>query len=959
MKRALLAIPVILITLLAVLLVAPGFMDWNQYKDQAQTQIKKITGHDVALNGDLSLAIIPAPAFYAEDVVVKAPQGFKKDIAKLERLDISVALMPLLSGEVVVNALTLVEPHVTLETGAQGRPNWKTAEIEALMNKEKPAPKAGEGQVAQAISLEDISIQDGSFLNINNGKTTEINGINLNVKADTLQGPFNVNGSLNFAGEPVEFDGWAGAIEPGAQSLSLKGNAKMKKNGADITYAGVVGLVAPFELQGETEIKVASLPDAAKSYGFNSANLKGILTTSAEKISLKNATLVSGGQSFTGDVNAGLKPLSVTGKFKGSDIVDLDKLLPASKGAGFDPNKPGAALPQTLSLPKMANMAVSFDLPGVIYKKQVYSGVTLGLTKKDKTFNIQFAANDIPGKGKIDLDADLFYAAKSLSEKTGQEVYSEPALGITLKGQSQNAAQLLQALGGQEIPVKSAAFDVNAALTTSTLQVKNSAVTLDKKQYTLAGTLQNSTVDADVGVAGGSLNVKGKLDGTSLKDMAVAFKHQNLAEALQSFSGASSPNKMLAQPIDFAAKIDQSGKVYKLADMRTKLGKSEITGDVTYDASGTKPALKGVLRAGDLVFIGAGGPAAANATAGGGSGGSGGTATGARWSNERIDTAWLDAMNADIDIAAKSIKYNTWDLSSPSLKFTLQNGALEVSELKSGLYGGSFSGSGSAKAADGGPLSITAKTDMSKIPVEQLVKSFVGNKIIQGTGMVNLKADISTTGTTQATMISGLKGSGTTTGSDLVLEGFDLTRFAEAMSEETKAGDSLLGLWKGSTKGGSTAFDTMGGTFTINQGVVNITKLDLDGPEAFLATKGNVALPPWTIQTAHTITLKERTDVPPFTINISGSLSNPGQTFAQGAIQDYLSRKATRKLEKLLGEKLGLPTAQQQPAQPAPEQVAPSGGAEPAQQPAQQQPAQQEELKPEDVINDVLKGFLQ
>src|SRR5690606_25014728 len=112
-------------------------------------------------------------------------------------------------------------------------------------------------------------------------------------------------------------------------------------------------------------------------------------------------------------------------------------------------------------------------------------------------------------------------------------------------------------------------------------------------------------------------------------------------------------------------------------------------------------------------------------------------------------------------------------------------------------------------------------------------------------------------------------------------------------------------------------FDTLDGAFTINEGVVNLQKMDLDGTQAKIATRGTVDLPRWMLATTHEITLYERTDIPPFKININGPLDNPGQTFAQGVLNDYINRKVERKIQNLitdkLGDKLGLPKAQQAP----------------------------------------------
>ena len=46
-------------------------------------------------------------------------------MATLERLDLKLALIPLLSHRIEIDQLVLVKPDIMLETNAQGRPNWQ------------------------------------------------------------------------------------------------------------------------------------------------------------------------------------------------------------------------------------------------------------------------------------------------------------------------------------------------------------------------------------------------------------------------------------------------------------------------------------------------------------------------------------------------------------------------------------------------------------------------------------------------------------------------------------------------------------------------------------------------------------------------------------------------------------------------------------------------------------------
>ena len=111
-------------------------------------------------------------------------------------------------------------------------------------------------------------------------------------------------------------------------------------------------------------------------------------------------------------------------------------------------------------------------------------------------------------------------------------------------------------------------------------------------------------------------------------------------------------------------------------------------------------------------------------------------------------------------------------------------------------------------------------------------------------------------------------------------------------------------MWKGVGSGGSSQFATLDGSYSINNGVISFNDILLDGDAAAINTSGHVNLPAFTIASEHEMSVKNRDDVPSFTVKLSGPLDNPAQTFGQGLLQDYLQRKIQRKLQKELGDKI-------------------------------------------------------
>jgi hypothetical protein len=522
---------------------------------------------------------------------------------------------------------------------------------------------------------------------------------------------------------------------------------------------------------------------------------------------------------------------------------------------------------------------------------------------------------------------------------------------------------------------------------------------------TLAGDMAKMAVKASVKALNGELIASGDvgnpLTEMKISDMALQVKHRSMNEALRIFAPGAPQYASWSKPLDFYAEIDTQGKVHNLRNMKGDIAGATLSGTFSVDQSGSKPSLKGDLTIGDLVLVTD--PNAAAAVSKNTNAAPVATRSNGKWSSEPINAAWMNAFNANISIKAKSITYETWAFSAPSLGFVLQDGALQIKDMKSGIYGGQMAMNATMKSNAGkAPLNVDANAKFDNVQVENLAASLArGTRLIKGTGQASLDVNVKTTGASQQALVSGLNGGGSVSGKNIVLEGFDLTRFGRAMAADNKPKDTLLGLYKTSIKGGSTAFDTLSGNYVINNGIVNISKLDLDGPTANVATKGNLNLPAWTIATDHTITLKgdAAAEVPPFTLKVAGSLDNPGQTFGQGLINDYFNRKIERKLQGLISDKVGddelggaigsllgikkpapaapapapAPAAQAPAAQPATQPATePAAGDEAATQAAPAEPVQNEpapaqaappaepaEATPEEAMEGLLKGLIQ
>ncbi len=96
MKKLFIALLGLIVLLVVAVLVGPSFIDWNTQKGRITAEVERLTGRKLTIDGDLSLTILPAPAFSAARVrFANIEGGSAPSMIELESLDVRVALIPL------------------------------------------------------------------------------------------------------------------------------------------------------------------------------------------------------------------------------------------------------------------------------------------------------------------------------------------------------------------------------------------------------------------------------------------------------------------------------------------------------------------------------------------------------------------------------------------------------------------------------------------------------------------------------------------------------------------------------------------------------------------------------------------------------------------------------------------------------------------------------------------------
>ena len=256
-------------------------LDVNKYKPQIVEAAKNATGRDLKLNGDIKLGIGFNPSFSVADVsFANASWGSRPEMVKVGRFEVQVALIPLLSQQVDVKKLVLLDADLLIETDRQGRGNWEFAPAQpaAAQGQQRPAQQQ-QAPAAQASGgamplpvVREVELRNLRFT-YKDGKTNETNAANLEkvlLNADSASSPL----KLDIAGgatAPVVGDvkfalaGTVGSIERMLASSGPAWPVDLTAKLADVVTATVKGgIVAPTQGKGLDLVLGVDVPDLVK-----------------------------------------------------------------------------------------------------------------------------------------------------------------------------------------------------------------------------------------------------------------------------------------------------------------------------------------------------------------------------------------------------------------------------------------------------------------------------------------------------------------------------------------------------------------------------------------------------------------------------------------------------------------------------------------------------------------------
>ena len=345
-------VPYAFLALVAVvivgLLVGPSFFDWNNYKPQIASAVKEALGRELRIVGDIQISILPSPTLSVKRVSLDNVAGAdNREMVAFEEVEVNVEVSSLLQGKIAVKSLRLVRPIISLEVTKDGRANWDIK----LPGDDKAAPATtpstasarSSGGLGVNVSLESLKIEEATIIYVDarSGLREEISNLTTEIIAESLNGPFRLEGEATVRKIPTTFRITAGKIvtnRPLPVSLLLG----VQDTPSQVEFKGTLSEFTPdATLAGIVKARADDLAQLAKRTAgptlppqlAKPVNIDAEVSASATTVGVNNLSLRLGDMSFAGAIYGVLGPQSEIDIVLNAHKIDIDPLFetPAAK----------------------------------------------------------------------------------------------------------------------------------------------------------------------------------------------------------------------------------------------------------------------------------------------------------------------------------------------------------------------------------------------------------------------------------------------------------------------------------------------------------------------------------------------------------------------------------------------------------------------------------------------------
>ena len=338
----------LVVLVIATLLIAPAFIDIQDYKPEVEKLVSDKTGRPFTIGDDLNLSLFPWAGVSFSSLQLGNTSGFaEKEFINVKSFEVRVKLLPLLSKDIQVKRFILNEPIITLVKNKDGRVNWAqpegAKETQIAEQKKDPEPPST-GLPIKDLTVGEFLIKNGSITWIDHTTQTrkEITAVNLNLQDVSLDRPIKLSFGAQLDQQPISVTGTIGPVgkdfKKATIPLNLDINALKKLiltlNGKVMNPGATPGIDLSVEIQPfsprqllaalEQPFPVATSDPKALDRIALKANLKG----NATRMEVSNGILNLDDSTLSFSLKASEFSRPNLAFDMNLDRIDLDRYLP-------------------------------------------------------------------------------------------------------------------------------------------------------------------------------------------------------------------------------------------------------------------------------------------------------------------------------------------------------------------------------------------------------------------------------------------------------------------------------------------------------------------------------------------------------------------------------------------------------------------------------------------------------
>ncbi len=360
LRRLIIGIVALVALVVVAALIVPVFIPTATIRSELIARVEQATGRQARIDGPISISLLPTVHVSAGGIGLAGVTG-SGEALKVDSVSFGVSLLPLISGRVAINSVTIVKPEIVYAIDKNGRSNWQAAAAPASQQTAAGGePKSMEDLIATSeaqqaatqealaaidrIGISRLTISDGTFTyrDQRSGTDQTVAAVNLTLAAPDLARGASLDGSFTWDGKQEKIALKLGARPDPSKLAALPVDLTLSDDLATIAAKGTAldgdslfkGTVAANggSLAGLVGRFGTSLP-AAPAYG--KFDISATLAATKDRVTLNQFAVTLGDAQFSGQaVIATNRPRPGIGLRLAAGSIDADAFVaPAASGS--------------------------------------------------------------------------------------------------------------------------------------------------------------------------------------------------------------------------------------------------------------------------------------------------------------------------------------------------------------------------------------------------------------------------------------------------------------------------------------------------------------------------------------------------------------------------------------------------------------------------------------------------